>query len=144
MAGYQDALRGAGEFLSGASRIDRDIWRAYVQRLHVINRYPGATAMGVIEPVGSRAVEGFEAEQRRLYHTDFKIHAALGGEDEPVAEHFVIVCVEPLLNPAALGSDHATAPRRRFAIEAARDRGEPVLSRPIRISPFPCMRQRLG
>ncbi len=128
MASYQDALRGASEFLSGASRIDRDIWGAYVQRLHVIDRYPGATAMGVIEPVGSGAVESFEAEQRRLYHKDFKIHTASGGEDEPVGEHFVIVCVEPLLNPAALGSDHATDPHRRFAIEAARARGEPVLS----------------
>src|ERR1700674_86898 len=57
MASYQDALRGASEFLSGAARIDRDIWRAYVQRLHVIDRYPSATAMREIEPVGSRAVE---------------------------------------------------------------------------------------
>src|SRR6266849_4838935 len=134
MVSYQDALRGASEFLSGASRIDRDLWRAYVQRLHVIDRYPGATTMAVIEPVGFDRLESFAAEQRRLYHTDFKIHTALNGEDLPVAEHFVIVCVEPLLNPAALGSDHATDPRRRFAIDAARDRGEPVLSRSIRIT----------
>src|SRR5713101_1263515 len=134
MASYQDALRGASEFLSGASHIDRNIWRAYVQRMHVIDRYPGATAMAIIEPVDSDHLESFAAEQRRLYHTDFKIHTARSGEDLPVAEHFVIVCIEPLLNPAALGSDHATDPRRRFAIEAARDRGEPVLSRAIRIT----------
>ena len=90
--------------------------------------------MAVIEPVGSDDVESFAAEQRRLYHADFKIHTALSGEDGPVPEHFVIVCVEPLLNPAALGSDHATDPRRRLAIDAARDRGEPVLSRSIKIT----------
>jgi signal transduction histidine kinase len=135
MANYQDALRGASEFLSGASRIDRDIWHAYVQRLHVLDRYPGATAMAVIEPVDSDHLESFAAEQRRLYHTDFKIHTAQGGEDVPLAEHFVIVCVEPLaVNPGALGSDHAKDPRRRIAIDAARDHGEPVLSSSIRVT----------
>ena len=84
MASYQDALRGASEFLSGASHIDRNIWRAYVQRMHVIDRYPGATAMAIIEPVDSDHLESFAAEQRRLYHTDFKIHTALSGEDLPV------------------------------------------------------------
>src|SRR5207302_3427401 len=38
------------------------------------------------------------------------------------------------VNSAVLGGDHATNPGRRSAIETARDRSEPVLTKPVQIT----------
>jgi signal transduction histidine kinase len=40
----------------------------------------------------------------------------------------------PGLNPKAVGADHGTDSKRRYAIQTARDSGQPALSRPIRVS----------
>jgi signal transduction histidine kinase len=134
MASYQEALLGASEFLSAATRVDQEVWHAYVDRLHVMDRYPGNSTMVILQPIASAGLESFAAEQRSKGSTGFTIHQSLNSEGSPVEEHFVVAALEPLaLYPGALGADHATDPRRRHAIETARDRGEPTLTRRVTV-----------
>ncbi len=91
--------------------------------------------MSVVVPVASDRLQEFAAEQHAFDHTEFKIHAALSGTDKAPSDHFVVMAMEPLgTNPGALGSDHATDPLRKRAIEMARDYGDPTLSRPMRVT----------
>src|SRR6266853_1656095 len=132
---YQSVLRGASQYLSGAPRIDRAMWHVYAENLHLLDRYPSASTMSVLLPVASDRLEEFAAEQRAFDHTEFRIHRALSGTDEASPDHFIVTAIEPrAINPAALGSDHATDPLRKQAIEMARDRGDPALSRPMRVT----------
>jgi signal transduction histidine kinase/CheY-like chemotaxis protein len=132
---YSDALRGASEFLSGAMKIDRVMWRDYVQRMHFAERYPGNAGMHIVLPVADSELPEFIARQRRDNGPKFQIHPPTGGKTAQVSQHFIIVALEPLsVNPNALGTDHALEPNRMAALEAARDLGRPVLSRRVTIT----------
>ncbi len=129
---YEDTLRSASEYLSSIPHVDRATWGTYVRRVHILDRYPGVDSLTVAEPVDSVHLDSFAEEERRLNHTGFQIHTAMGGVDKTATEHFVLVCLEPEGGPA-LGVDLATEPRRLRAIETARDRGEPTFSSHITI-----------
>jgi signal transduction histidine kinase len=132
---HQSVLRGASQYLSGAPRIDRAMWHIYAENLHLLDRYPGESTLSVLVPVASDRLQEFAAAQHDFDHTEFKIHKVLSGTDEAPSDHFVVMALEPpAINPGALGADHATDPLRRRAIEMARDRDEPVLSKPIRVT----------
>jgi signal transduction histidine kinase len=135
LAEYQSVLRGASQYLSATPRIDRSLWRTYLGNLHLLDRYPDGSTMSVVVPVASDRLQEFAAEQHAFDHAEFKIHAALSGTDKAPSDHFIVMAMEPLAtNPGALGSDHATDPLRKRAIEMARDYGDPTLSRPVRVT----------
>jgi len=54
----------ASEFLSAATRVDQEAWHVYVDRLQVMDRYPGNSTMAILQPVASADLERFAAEQR--------------------------------------------------------------------------------
>ena len=118
---YQSVLQGASQYLSGAPRIDRAMWRVYVNNLHLLDRYPGESRMQIVMPVASNHLQEFAAEQHAFDHAEFTIHKALSGTDEPTSDHFIVTAAEPIaINPEALGADQATDPVRKQAIEMAR------------------------
>ena len=134
IASYQQALLGASEFLSAAPGIDAVVWRAYVNRLQVMDRYPRNSIMLILEPVAPANLQRFAEEQRRSGSSGFTIHEGLDSDGAIRAEHFIVVALEPIaLYPGALGADHASDARRLQAIESARDRGEPALSRRLTV-----------
>jgi signal transduction histidine kinase/integral membrane sensor domain MASE1 len=137
--GYQDALRGAGQYLSLVSEIDCPAWHRYINGLHVLERYPDQAAMGLLAPVDSAHLQAFSTEQKKGRNS-FSLHPvsrlrALTASEETPREHYVLTCLEPLsLSPGRSGADHSMDPRRLRAINLARDRGEPVLLGHVNIS----------
>ncbi|MEQ1884013.1 MAG: CHASE domain-containing protein [Bryobacteraceae bacterium] len=127
---YQDVVREAAQFLTGAPKIDDAMWKAYVRRLHFQERYPYSSAMSVTVPVSEDGLAALEQKQRREGFRDFQVHPPPQMRPDPsVHDHFIILYMEPL-TPTAMGADHALEPRRRAAIERARDTGELVTTEP--------------
>ncbi len=130
---YQNALWGAAGHIAASGRIDPRDWRIYVNRLGVLNRYPGTTAISVVQAVPGAELARFIEQRRQIEGPGFAVHDL----DEPgsgIAEHFVIVCAEPpLVASRAIGSDLATDTRRKAAAEASRDSGAPILARHTRM-----------
>jgi signal transduction histidine kinase len=132
---YEDALSGASAYLSGVERIDRPTWRAYTDRLRVLEHYPSNSTMFFAEPVLDADLASFTRRQRAADLPGFRVHPPLDGQPGSQPSHLIIVAVEPLTqNPTAFGIDHSMEPRRRTAMAAAIDQGEPSLSRPVLIT----------
>src|SRR5262249_32229656 len=48
MAAYEQVLNGAGGLYAASKSVERDEWRAYVNRLSIRQHYPGIRALGFI------------------------------------------------------------------------------------------------
>ena len=130
---YKDVVRGAAQFLTGATKMDNEMWKAYVQRLHFQERYPYSSAMSISVPASTEELPALELRQRALGFPTFRVHAPpLMAVDGSVGEHFIILYMEPL-TPTAIGADHAMEPHRRAAILRARDTGELVITEPTTV-----------
>ncbi|SDR81123.1 PAS domain S-box-containing protein [Opitutus sp. GAS368] len=141
---YEDTLRGGAGLLGAAKSTGPAEWRAYVDSLQLLERYPGVQGLGVVFPVTPENTAGFLARMRREGAPDFAIHRPPGAPIDPErGEQFVLGYIEPLAdNRPALGLDNAAEPNRRAAAEAARDSGRPRISR--RIIPVQDADQRPG
>lgn len=95
--------------------------------------YPRVQALSYSPRVPVAAKAAFEAEQRSALVDDpsyaqFSIHPMTAADAYPVTY------LQPLAgNQAALGFDLASDPKRRAALEDARDRGHPVGTPPLRL-----------
>jgi signal transduction histidine kinase/DNA-binding response OmpR family regulator/integral membrane sensor domain MASE1 len=133
---FENALRGASQFLSASPRIDRDLWRIYITRLHLLERLPVGGTMGISVPLESGELARFTREQRRIEPT-FRIHASAGADRLDPETHLINLAVEPHeINPQAVGVDLATDSRRWSAILTSRDTGDPTMCRSTRVSRF--------
>lgn len=119
------ALLNAGRGLFAAnSTIDREQFRAFVERLRLNERYPG------IQGIGFSA--RMPAAQRDATLATFRQRgsAVTIRPNFPRDEYHAIVYLEPLdmRNRAAIGFDMFTESTRRDAMERARDTGVPAAS----------------
>ena len=132
---YEDALRGASEFLAQSPRITAQQWQTYVDHLKLLVRYPGTTTISVIVPVTNRDAPAFVAEQRRTNDSQFQIHPIPGTYErmDPALDHYVITYRESLTPLGNLGTDLGSERVRRRAVEQARDGGEPVMTEAVRL-----------
>ena len=127
---YEQILWDAAGHLATSERINQKDWHIYVQRLHLLDGYPGITAVSVIQPVLHEELDGFVQTQRNAQWPAFVVHRIGTGTPEPAPEHFLIVCVEPAKVAAvAIGADLLSDPLRKAAAERARDFGAAVLTR---------------
>ncbi|MCU1337039.1 MAG: hypothetical protein JWO19_2620 [Bryobacterales bacterium] len=129
---YEDVLRGAGGFIAASRIPNPPDWEIYVNRLGLLERYPGTEVVSVIRPVMPTELETFTAMQRRTGSPEFTVRPLpiAGRGTEPDGPYFVIVCAQPSSVAArALGTDVAVDPRRRAAAEKARDSGAATLTR---------------
>ena len=132
---YEDALRGASEFLAESPQITGQQWHTYVDHLKLLARYPGTATISVIMPVTNRDAVAFVAEQRRTNDPDFEIRPIAEAHQpvDPALDHYVITYRESIVPLKNLGTDLGSERVRRKAVEQSRDRGEPVMSEAIRI-----------
>ena len=118
-------LRGGAGLFSASEMVDRQEFRAYVNRLLLEEQYPGVQGVGFAKQ--------FSAAERNA------INAALDNEElqdvtlDPDFErsvYYPIIYIEPLdrRNQAAVGYDMFTEPTRRAAMALSRDTGLPVAS----------------
>jgi len=131
---YVDALRGAAAYLSGVDRFDQQMWKTYMSRVQVLDRYPGDSTMFIAEAVNDDHMSSFLGLKREVDDPHFYSHPPSDGRVADVPQHWVVVAVQPTYkNPDAMGIDHSQEAVRRAAVIAARDQGVPVLSSPVHI-----------
>ncbi len=131
---YETALRGAAGFLAASQHPSAQGWRITVERLGLLDRYPGTIALEVIQAIPDSQLDSFVAARRQEGFPAFHI-SPLPGEPNGAlrsAQHYLTVYAEPAsIGVNILGRDLATEPRRRDAAEHARDTGVATLTRKI-------------
>ena len=107
MVAHEQVLRGAAGLFAASQSVERDEWKAYVDRLQIAQSYPGIQAVGFA----------------RL----------LTAPDHP--ESTAITYIEPLdaRNQRALGYDMYSEPVRRAAMALARDSGMATVSGKVKL-----------
>ncbi|WP_127903928.1 CHASE domain-containing protein [Solirhodobacter olei] len=119
------ALDGAKGLIEGSQSVNAQEWRKYCQTLNVQRRLPGVMGIGLVVPVANADLPAFEANEQHLGAGDLKIHPP-----SDRLEHFVVQYFEPLaINPGALGLDIAANPDGHATALAARDSGDPRITR---------------
>jgi signal transduction histidine kinase/CheY-like chemotaxis protein len=128
---YETALRGAAGSLAASERPSEHGWRISVERLGLLDRYPGTVAVEVIQSVPDSQLDAFLAQRRREGSPDFHPSAWPGQTPEAaITVHYLTAYAEPPpVGGLILGRDLATEPRRREAVERARDTGAATLTR---------------
>ena len=128
MRSYQQVLRAGAAAVNAMPSLTRDQWHKFVRDLAPDDFYPGIRGIGYVKRLQRTEIEAFVEEQRRAGRPDYRFHPE-GARDVYTA----IVYLEPddWRNQRAVGYDMFSEPRRREAMEKARDSGRPALSRKI-------------
>jgi len=134
LANYEDVLRGASGFIAASDHPDPQNWHAYVDRLGLLARYPGTTAVEFIRWVPEAQIERFVAERRHQGPPDFRVRRMPGAPESPgpIVQHYITTYAEPpYFAHLILGIDLATEPLRKGAAERARNTGMASLTRAV-------------
>jgi PAS domain S-box-containing protein len=117
---YVTLLRAAAGLFAASDSMSRDGFHAFVARIDLASRFPGILGIGFGRRVNGDARLSEVAAQRLAGDPEFRIWPE-GDRDV----YHPIVYLEPLdrLNRAAIGYDMSSDPRRRVAMERARDAG---------------------
>ncbi len=128
MRSYQQVLRAGAAAVNAMPAVTRDQWHKFVRDLSPDDFYPGIRGIGYVKRLRATEIEAFVAEQRRQGRSEYRFHPE-GERDLYTA----VVYLEPddWRNRRAIGYDMFSEPRRRYAMELARDSGRPALSRKI-------------
>ena len=118
MAAYEQVLRGALGLLSAAEEVSRAQWRAYVQTLRVEQHYPGIQGIGYSKWIPAADKDAYIAQIRAEGFPGFIIRP-VGRRDVYTS----ITYLEPFdrRNQQAFGYDMWSEPKRRAAMQTARD-----------------------
>lgn len=127
---YGIALRGGASFFDGSAAIDRQEWRAYVDRLQVGEHLPGVQGFGFAEWIPAARLGAHEARVRAEGFPDYRVRPAL-----PREVYSSIVYLEPFTgrNLRAFGYDMYSEPVRRAAMDQARDTGFGAMTGKVRL-----------
>lgn len=127
---YEQSLRAGSGLVDTTNPLTQRDWSIFVRSLALPQNFPGGQGIGYARILQPSEVEAFEAEQRRRVSPNYAIHPA--GER---SHYTAIVYLEPhdWRNDRALGFDMFSEPKRRAAMERARDRGEPALSQRVKL-----------
>ena len=129
---YADVLQRTGEFLAGAPQINAKVWRDYVSRTHLIERYPASAAFAVVIPVRIEDSAKFVTQRRLDDAPGFSINRPGGASLIEIPIHYVSAYIEPqAVAVKALGTDHASEIFRLTAIERAVDTANVSMTEPV-------------
>ena len=131
MESYIGLLRGGAGLFAAGQDVTRDQFARFVERLEITKRYPGLQGYGYSARVPAEKVESLVASMHAQGVTNFTVWPP-----EPRrAEYHTIVYLEPMdaRNRAALGFDMFADERRREAMEAAAQYGNPRFSKKVRL-----------
>ncbi len=128
MRSYQQVLRAGVAAMNAIPAMTREQWRLFIRDLAVDDFYPGIQGVGYVKRLRYEEIDGFVEGQRRAGRPDYRFNPE-GKRDDYTA----IVYLEPenWRNSRAIGYDMFSEPRRRAAMERARDTGGPALSRKV-------------
>lgn len=125
MNDYKQVLRGAAGLFAASQKVDRDEWKAYIASLDIQERYPGIQGIGFAPwiPSGHR-----DAHVRLVRADGFPAYDIQPPGNRK--QYTPTMYLEPFSgrNLRAFGYDMFSEPKRRDAMERARDTGTPTLS----------------
>lgn len=122
---YIALLRSGSALFAADGRVNRDQFRAFVNRLDLQSHYPGSLGIGFSVRVRPEEKGALVASMRQQGVENFRIWPE--GERP---EYYSIIYLEPLdrRNRVAIGYDMFAEPVRRDAMERARDTGQRAAS----------------
>ena len=122
---YIALLRGGNGFFAATDSVNRAQFKAYVDQLHLQERYPGIQGIGFTVRFGPDEIDDLVMRMQNEGVYNFAIRPTY---ERP--EYHAIIWLEPLdrRNRAAIGYDMYSEPVRRKAMSHARDTGKPALS----------------
>lgn len=138
VGGSFEILHSLAAAFGGPVLPDRSAFREIVRG--PLARHPAILALGWNPRVGRDRRVAFEAAVRVDGCPDFEISEVSGSGETARAtdrpEYFPATFLEPSeASGTPLGFDVASEPRRRAALERARDSGEPAATAPVEVSP---------
>lgn len=128
MRSYQQVLRSGVAAINAMPSMTREQWRLLIRDLAVDEIYPGIQGIGYVKRLRQEEIAPFVEQQRREGRPDYTFNP-----EGDRALYTAIVYLEPenWRNSRAVGYDMFSEPRRRAAMERARDSGGPALSRKV-------------
>ncbi|MCI0573370.1 MAG: CHASE domain-containing protein, partial [Myxococcaceae bacterium] len=138
---YIALLRGAAALFAASERVSAAEFRAYVERLDVMHRYPGVQGIGFSQRVRPGQEAALVARRRAEGVPDFHLWPDAGGR-----EVHTVLFLEPTheRHLAALGFDMSSEPTRREAMARARDTGAEALSGKVTLVKEPETERQAG
>lgn len=120
---YINALLQTRSMFHVTREVDAKEFRAYIDGLSLLEKYPGVQGIGYTERVPRGRLREHERKYRKLWPS------------RNIEEAFSIIYLEPLdwRNARALGFDMTSNETRREAMELARDSNAPVMSDPVEL-----------
>ena len=138
-----EVLRAITALYTARPEVSRAEFRAFVS--DALREQPELQALSWNPRVPGNEREAWEARARAEGFPDFHFTQEKDGVMAPASqagEYFPGYFVEPIRhNEAALGYDVASEPRRRAALERARDSGQPTATAPVRLVQEPASQQ---
>ncbi len=124
---YEGALwGGVAAIQANGGQMDDDRWEVYADTLEIVDKYPGATGIGIIYSVADEDLDAFVAEQQ-VDRPTFTVHPP-----HTNTEFLPITSIQPVeTNSAAVGLDMAFEANRYSGIDRARATGEAQMTGPI-------------
>ena len=128
MGDHEQVLRGSAALFATDEMPSREQWRAYVEAIEPERSLPGTLGMGFTLMVPQAAKAEHEKTVRSQGFPEYAINPP---GDRPLLSS--IIYLEPFAgdNMRAFGYDMYSNPKRREAMEKARDTGRPALSRKV-------------
>ncbi len=125
MQDYEQVLRSAAGLFAASQKVDRAEWKAYIASLDIQERYPGIQGIGFAPWIPSGHRDGHVQLVRTDGFPAYDIQPPGNRE-----QYTPIMYLEPFSgrNLRAFGYDMFSEPKRRDAMERARDTGTPTLS----------------
>ncbi len=123
---YEQVLMGGiGLFESTHLKVDRDMFKTYVDNLNIEEHYRGIQGIGFSKPISPQDKDKHIQEVRESGFPDYTINPQSKRE-----QYTSIIYLEPFSgrNLRAFGYDMFSEPVRRKAMERARDTGKPSLT----------------
>ena len=124
MAHIEESLHASRAFVFARKDISREEWRTFQNNQAIENYHPGTFGIGMAPQIRRQDADTFVRAIRRHDHVDYKIWPA--GDRAVYAP--IRFTASHNGDTRALGLDMYSEPRRRAAMERARDTGEASLS----------------
>ena len=128
METYLAMLRSTAGMFSISEKITAEEFKLYTDQLQLDKIYPGIQGIGYSEKIPAEKVSDFEKIMRKNSDAEFRVWPGMARDI-----YHSIVFLEPSdeRNKAAIGYDMFTEPKRRAAMEKARDTGSPAATEKV-------------
>ncbi len=122
---YIAMLRSTAGFFTSRPELTHQEFETYVAQLGLHSHYAGVQGIGYSQRIDEQNIEAFEQAQRKGRFEDFSVWP-----DTPRDEYHSITYLEPLdqRNRTAIGYDMHSEPKRRMAMDQARDTGDVAMT----------------